>query len=200
VAGLQAIATAKRLGAIVEAFDVRPAAMEQIKSLGATPLAVEAPTQDAETAGGYAKEMSEEFKKKQKQLTADHCKSNDVVITTALIFGKKAPILITAEMVEGMRSGSVIVDLAAEMGGNCELTEPGKTVTKHGVTIIGETNLPSTVPFHASQMFSRNLTVFLLAFSKEGVFAHNADDEILGGSVITHQGEVVNEMTKKAMS
>lgn len=199
VAGLQAIATAKRLGAVVEAFDVRPAAAEQIQSLGATALKVEAPSEDAETKAGYAKEMSKEFKEKQKQLTHDRCKANDVVITTALIFGKKAPVLITADMVKDMRHGSVIVDLAAEMGGNCELTQPGKTVVKHGVTLIGELNLPATMPVHASQMYSRNLTSFVLEFTKDGTFAIDMEDEIIQGALVTHEGKVVHELTAKAM-
>ena len=199
VAGLQAIATAKRLGAVVEAFDVRPAAAEQIQSLGATALKVEAPAEDAETTAGYAKEMSTEFKEKQKQLTHDRCKANDVVITTALIFGKKAPVLITEDMVKDMRRGSVIVDLAAEMGGNCELTEPGKTVVKHGVTLIGELNLPATMPVHASQMYSRNLTAFVLEFTKDGAFALDMEDEIIQGALVTHEGKVVHELTAKAM-
>ena len=199
VAGLQAIATAKRLGAVVEAFDVRPAAAEQIESLGATSLSVDAVTEDAETAGGYAKEMSDAYKQKQVELTHARCKANDVVITTALIFGKKAPILITEAMVKDMRLGSVIVDLAAEMGGNCELTEPGKTVVKHGVTIIGETNLPATMPVHASQMYSRNLTSFVLEFTKDGAFNLDMEDEIIKGAMVTHGGEVVHELTKKAL-
>lgn len=200
VAGLQAIATAKRLGAVVEAFDVRPAAAEQIESLGAKALKVEAMAADAETKGGYAKEMTAEDQKKQKTLTHERCKANDAVITTALIFGKKAPVLITAEMVRDMREGSVVVDLAAEMGGNCELTEPGRTVVKHGVTIVGELNLPGTMPFHASQMYSRNLAAFVLEFTKDGQFNLDLEDEIISGALVTHQGEVVNEMTKEALS
>lgn len=200
VAGLQAIATAKRLGAVVEAFDVRPAAREQIESLGAKSLQVESVQQDAETSGGYAKEMSDEFKKKQEQLTSDRCAENDVVITTALIFGKtKAPTLITEDMVKRMRPGSVIVDLAAEQEGNCELTEPGKTIEKHGVTIIGELNLPSTMPVHASEMYARNLATFVLEFTKEGTFTLDLEDEIITGALITHDGKVVNEMTSKAL-
>ncbi len=199
VAGLQAIATARRLGAVVQAFDVRPAASEQIESLGAKSLKVEAPTEDAETKGGYAKEMSKEFQDKQKELTRDSCARNDVVITTALIFGKKAPVLITEEMVKGMKTGSVVVDLAAEMGGNCELTEPGSTVVKHNVTIIGELNLPASMPVHASQMYSRNLTSFVQEFWKDEQFNLDMEDEIIKGAMITHEGNVVNELTKAAL-
>lgn len=199
VAGLQAISTARRLGAVVEAFDVRPAAKEQILSLGAKALEVPADTSDAETKGGYAKEMSREFQDKQKQLTHERCKANDVVITTALIFGKRAPTLITEAMVKDMKLGSVIVDLAAEQGGNCELTEPGRTVVKHGVTIIGELNLPATMPVHASEMYSRNMAAFVLEFLKDGAFQMKMDDEIIKGAMITHGGQVVNEVVKKAM-
>jgi NAD(P) transhydrogenase subunit alpha len=200
VAGLQAIATARRLGAVVEAFDVRPAVKEQVMSLGAKFVEVDAPSEDAETAGGYAKEVSEEFKKRQAAMTHEHCKANDVVITTALIFGKGAPELITEDMVKDMAPGSVIVDLAAEAGGNCALTEPGKTVVKHDVTIIGELNLPATMPVHASQMYSRNLTTFLLEFSEEGKFNLNREDEIIQGTLITHEGEIVHEMVKGAIA
>ncbi|MFQ5413549.1 MAG: NAD(P) transhydrogenase subunit alpha [Phycisphaerae bacterium] len=198
-AGLQAIATARRLGAVVEAFDVRPAAAEQIESLGATSLKVDAATEDAETKGGYAREMSDAFKQKQEQLTHDRCNANDVVITTALIFGKTAPTLITEAMVRSMRPGSVIVDLAAEMGGNCALTEPGATVVKHGVTIIGERNLPATMPFHASQMYSRNITAFVLEFTKDGAFNVDMEDEIIAGAMVTRDGKVVNDLTRNAM-
>ena len=198
VAGLQAIATARRLGAVVEAFDVRPAVKEQVKSLGANFVELEAGPESGETAGGYAKEMSKEFQERQKQLTHERCKANDVVITTALIFGKGAPELITEDMVRDMQPGSVIVDLAAEAGGNCALTEPGKTVVKHNVTIIGELNLPATMPVHASQMYSRNLTTFLLEFVKEGAFHLDRDDEIIQGALVTHDGQVVNEQVQKA--
>jgi NAD(P) transhydrogenase subunit alpha len=198
VAGLQAIATAKRLGAVVEAFDVRPAAKEQILSLGAKVVEVPVDTADAETKGGYAKEMSKEFQDKQNAVTHERCKVNDVVITTAQIFGKRAPVLITEAMVKDMRPGACIVDLAAEQGGNCELTESGRTVVKHHVTIIGETNLPGTMPLHASQMFSRNLAAFVLEFTKEGKFGMNLEDEIIKGAMITHDGKIVNELVRAA--
>ncbi len=198
VAGLQAIATAKRLGAVVEAFDVRPAAKEQILSLGAKVVEVPMDAADAETKGGYAKEMSKEFQDKQNAVTHERCKVNDVVITTAQIFGKRAPVLITEAMVRDMRPGACIVDLAAEQGGNCELTEPGRTVVKHHVTIIGQTNLPGTMPLHASQMFSRNLAAFVLEFTKDGKFNLNLEDEIIKGAMITHDGRIVNDMVRAA--
>jgi len=199
VAGLQAIATAKRLGAVVEAFDVRPAVKEQVESLGARFIEVEAPSEDAEDAGGYAREMSEAYKQKQSEAIARHASESDVVISTALIPGKPAPRLITAETVRNMRPGAVIVDLAAEMGGNCELTRPGEHVKEGGVTIIGPTNLPSSIPYHASQMFSRNVTSFILDISKDGRIDLDMDDECVAGTVITQNGEVVHTRVRELM-
>jgi NAD(P) transhydrogenase subunit alpha len=200
VAGLQACATAKRLGGVVEAFDQRPAVKEQVESLGAR--FVEVPTEEeAETKGGYAKELSEEYKKRQAELIRKHILKSDVVITTALIPGKRAPILITEDMVQSMKAGSVIVDLAADFGGNCELTESGKEVEKHGVLISGLTNLASTIPVHASQMFSKNVEKFLVHLSeKDGSkLKLEMEDEITYGSLVTHSGEVVHKMTKESM-
>jgi NAD(P) transhydrogenase subunit alpha len=182
VAGLQAIATARRLGAIVSATDVRKATEEQVKSLGAK--FVFADVADAATAGGYAKELSAEDKAKQAALVAEHIKGQDIVITTALIPGRPAPRLITAEMVKSMRPGSVIVDLAAEAGGNCELTKPDETVVAHGVTIVGPTNLPSSVPLHASQMFSRNLETLIKHLAPDGALALDENEEIVKAMLV----------------
>ena len=198
VAGLQAIATARRLGAVVEAFDTRPVVKEQVQSLGAKFLEIELGEQ-GEGTGGYAKELSEEAHKKEQELVGKHVKDADVVITTALVPGRRAPILVTADMVRGMRPGSVVVDLAAEMGGNCELTEPGQTVVREGVTIHGEVNWPSTVAFHASQLYSRNVSALLAHLSKDGVLALDIEDEITKGALITHEGQVVHGATKAAL-
>jgi NAD(P) transhydrogenase subunit alpha len=190
VAGLQAIATARRLGAVVEATDTRPAVREQVQSLGGRFVGVET-GESAEDAGGYAKELSPEFYRKQAELIAERCAAADVVITTALIGGVKAPRLVTAEMVRGMRPGSVIVDLAAEGGGNCELTRPGETVLEGGVTVCGPDNLPATLPWHASTLFSRNLAAFVLAFWKDGRFRIDLTDEIVRAALVTHGGKAV---------
>lgn len=198
VAGLQAIATAKRLGATVAATDTRKVVGEQVESLGAKFLTVQS-EEDAQTASGYAQELSQEFFQKQAELIARQCAANDVVITTALIGGVKAPKLITEEMVKSMRPGSVIVDLAAEAGGNCVLTEPGKTVIKHGVKIRGPLNLPSEMPLHGSTLYSRNLTTFVLEFWRDGKFDLDLKDEIIKGALITHQGQVVHEGARKAL-
>jgi len=187
VAGLQAIATARRLGAVVEATDTRPEVREQVQSLGARFVGVET-GESAQDAGGYAKELSAEFYRKQAELIAGRCAAADVVVTTALIGGVKAPRLITAGMVRAMRPGSVIVDVAAEGGGNCELTRPGETVVENGVTICGHDNLPSTLPWHASTLFSRNLASFVLAFWKDGRFRHDLDDEILRAARVASGG------------
>ncbi len=195
VAGLQAIATARRLGANVEATDTRPAVKEQVESLGARFVGVET-GESAETAGGYAKELSADFYKKQSELIAKKCAESDVVITTALIGGVKAPKLITEEMVRAMKPGSVIVDLASEAGGNCTLTEPGQRAVKHGVKICGPTNLPAEMPMHASLLYGRNLTTFVLEFWKEGKFNLNREDDIIKGALVTHDGEVVHEPTR----
>jgi NAD(P) transhydrogenase subunit alpha len=199
VAGLQAIATAKRLGAVVEAFDVRPVVKEQVESLGARFVIVEAPAEDAQDKGGYAKEMSEAYKQKQKETIHKHVKDCDVAISTALIPGKPAPKLITAEMVRDMRLGSVVVDLASEAGGNCELTRPGDNVVEGGVTIMGPKNLPATVPFHASQVFSRNLTAYLLNMLKDGQVVFKMDDEIVRDTLVTRDGQVVNPRIRQVM-
>ena len=189
VAGLSAIATARRLGASVEATDTRPAAKEQVESLGARFVGVDT-SEVAQDVSGYARELSEEFYGKQAELIADRCAASDVVITTALIGGVKAPKLITAEMVRGMKRGSVIVDVAAEGGGNCALTRPGETVVEGGVTIFGPLNLLADMPWHASTLYSRNLAAFVLAFWKDGRFTLDLTDEILRGALVTHGGEV----------
>ncbi len=189
VAGLQAIATAKRLGAVVEVSDVRPAVKEQVLSLGGR--FIEVPTDEAmETEGGYAKEASEEFLRKQREVVRKHVVEADVVITTALVPGKPAPKLISPDMVKEMRTGSVIVDLAAERGGNCELTEPGKTVVKEGVTIMGTLNIPGTVPFHASDMYAKNLHYVMQHLYPKGELNLDLEDEINAACMVTHGGEV----------
>ena len=190
VAGLQAIATARRLGAVVEATDTRPEVREQVQSLGARFIGVET-GEAAQDAGGYAKELSAEFYRKQADLIGGRCAASDVVITTALIGGVKAPRLITAEMVHRMKPGSVIVDVAAEGGGNCTLTRPGETVEERGVTICGPDNLPATLPWHASTLFSRNLASFVMAFWKDGRFLVDLEDEILRAALVTREGKVV---------
>ena len=199
VAGLQAIATAKRLGAVIRAYDVRPAVKEQVESLGAKFVEMELETEDSETSGGYAKAMDEDFYRRQREMMKEVVAESDVVITTALIPGKKAPILITEEMVKGMTSGSVIVDLAAEGGGNCELTKSGETIEAHGVQIIGIENLASTIPHHASQMYAKNLTAFLKILVDDGELNINMDDEIIRDTLLTYQGEVVNPRVKELL-
>jgi len=191
VAGLQAIATARRLGAVVEAFDVRKAVKEQVQSLGAKFVEVEG-VEDAQTQGGYAKEITDEDKRKQAAVLQKHIAKSDVVVTTALVPGRRAPTLITAEMVHGMRAGSVIVDLAAEQGGNCELCQPGLTVVENGVTIIGLTNLQAKVGVDASAMYSRNMEKLVVYLLRDGALAIDLDDEIAKGCVITHGGQVVH--------
>lgn len=199
VAGLQAVATARRLGAVLEVFDVRPAVKEQVESLGARFVDVPAVTEDAQDAGGYAKEMSEAYKAKQSEVIGKHVGESDIVISTALIPGKPAPILITGEMVSSMTNGSVIVDLAAEAGGNCALSRPGETVCEHGVTILAPKDLPSSVPYHASQMFSRNVGAFLLDLMKDGEIVLNKEDECVAGTLITEDGKVVHPRVREAM-
>jgi NAD(P) transhydrogenase subunit alpha len=192
VAGLQAIATARRLGAVVEAFDVRSAVKEQIKSLGAT--FVEIPNQEnLEDKGGYAKQVSAETLAKQQQLLHERAKVADFIISTAQVPGKPAPRLITKEMVADMKPGSVIVDLAAESGGNCELTRAGQTVFVHGVTILGPTNLPATMPLDASRMFARNLANFILEITSEKGFTMDWKNEIFAGTCVTHDGEITRK-------
>ena len=198
VAGLQAIATARRLGAVVRAFDVRPAVKEQVESLGAKFLEIEA-IEDAETAGGYAKELSEEQNKRIRELTHEAAKDADVIITTALIPGRPAPLLITEEMVRDMRPGSVVVDLAAEAGGNCALTKPGEDVTVGGVRILGPVNLASTMPTHASQMYSKNVTTFLNHILEEGNLKLDFDDEITSDTCITRDGNITHVATRSAI-
>ncbi len=198
VAGLQAIATAGRLGANVTATDVRPEVKEQIESLGAKYVGIEL-KENASAGGGYARELSEEDKLRQRELLAEQCAAVDIVITTALIGGVFAPKLITAEMVSRMRPGSIIMDLGADGGGNCELSRPGETVITNGVKIIAPLNLPSTMPTHASLLFSRNLTAFIQAFTKDKTFQLDLSDDIQKGSVITHGGEVLNSRTKEAL-
>ncbi len=195
VAGLQALGTAKRLGAIVEVSDIRAAVKEEVLSLGGKFLEVEG-AEDMQDAGGYAKEASEEFLKKQKELIFKHITEADIVITTALVPGKKAPVLVTEEMVKNMKPGSVVLDMAVEFGGNCEVSEKGKIVKKHGVTIIGEPNLPSLVPTHSSDMYSKNILALIQHIGKEGKVELNLEDEIVKGSLITHNGEVFNQRIK----
>jgi proton-translocating NAD(P)+ transhydrogenase subunit alpha len=195
VAGLQAIATAKRLGAVVTATDVRSATREQVESLGGKFVMVdEAAMKDAETSGGYAKEMSDDFKRRQAQVVADHIQKQDIVITTALIPGKPAPVLVTEEMVKSMKPGSVIVDLAAEAGGNCALTEPGKVVVKHGVKMVGHFNVPGRLPKDASALFARNVFNFLAPHVDKETKSFNFkwDDETVQGTLVTRDGKVVN--------
>jgi NAD(P) transhydrogenase subunit alpha len=199
VAGLQAIATAKRLGAVVSAYDIRPAVKDQVTSLGAKFVEMELDTGDAEDKGGYAKAMDEEFYKKQREMMNKVVAENDVVITTAAVPGKKAPILVTEEMVKGMAPGSVVVDLAAERGGNCDLTKPGETVQVHGVSIMGPLNVPSTVPYHASQMYSKNITTFFQNLVKEGAIELNMEDEIIADTMVTKGGDVVSARVKELL-
>jgi NAD(P) transhydrogenase subunit alpha len=197
VAGLQAIATARRLGAVTSAYDMRPAAKEQVLSLGGRFVELPIEAKDAQDARGYGTAQGEEFYRKQRELLGDAVAANDVVVTAAVIPGKKAPILVTKEMVARMLPGSVIVDLAAERGGNCELTRAGETVIEHGATIIGQTNLASTVPYHASQMYARNLTAFLLNLVKDGKFQFNEADEIHRETLLTRDGEIVNPRVRE---
>src|SRR5712692_6772191 len=198
VAGLQAIATARRLGAVVSAYDVRPAVKEEVQSLGATFIELALETQEGE--GGYAKEQSEEFLRKQRELIGEHVAKSDVVITTAAVPGRRAPLLVTGDMVKGMRPGSVIVDLAADTGGNVELTKAGEDVEVGGVTIIGTRNVPSTMPLHASQLYARNVANLLLHLVKDGAIVLDFEDEITKGCCVTHGGEIVNERAKQLLS
>jgi NAD(P) transhydrogenase subunit alpha len=199
VAGLQAIATAKRLGAVISAYDVRPAAKEQVQSLGARFVELPLETQDAQDARGYAKAQEEAFYAKQRELLGRVVAESDAVITTAVVPGKKAPVLVTAEMVKGMAPGSVILDLAAERGGNCELTQPGETVVQHGVTLIGKINLAAGVPHHASQVYARNLTSFLANLMKDGKVRPPESDDIIRDTLLTQDGEVVNARVRELL-
>lgn len=199
VAGLQAIATARRLGAVVWGYDVRPAVKEQVESLGAKFLELQLGEKDLEDRGGYARQLSAEAQQRQQQWLADQTKEFDAVITTALVPGKPAPRLITKETVQRMRPGSVIVDLAAEAGGNCEMTQPGRTVEVNGVVVHGPLNLPSTIPVHASQMYARNVSNFVIQLIKEGALHFDLDDEVQRGPLITHEGVVVHEAARAAV-
>ncbi len=199
VAGLQAIATARRLGAVVSAYDIRPATKEEVRSLGARFVELPLEAADAEGRGGYAKAQDESFYRRQRELLARVVAESDVVITTAMVPGRKAPVLITAEMVASMKPGSVIVDLAAERGGNCELTRAYETIVGHGVTVIGEVNLAGSVPHHASQMYARNITAFFLHLAKSGALELNLDDEITRDTLVTRGGEVVHPRVREAL-
>jgi len=199
VAGLQAIATAKRLGAQVEASDVRPEVKEQVESLGAKYIEVKSNDDEGVGEGGYAKETSDDYKRKQQELLADHISKSDIVVTTALIPGRPAPILIPEDMVKRMQSGSVIMDLAAENGGNCELTEPGQIVTKHGVIIDGTTNIPGTVSFHATELYAKNVNALVTHIYNKENLNLNMEDEITEGSLYLYNGEIVDERTKEAL-
>lgn len=200
VAGLQAIATAHRLGALVQAYDVRPAVKEQVESLGAKFVELELKTEESEDSGGYAQTMDEEFYRRQREMMARVVAESDVVINTAVVAGRKAPMLINKEAVQGMNWGSVILDLAAEGGGNCELTRPGEKVEYNGITILGPTDLPSTVAYHASQLYARNVAAFLHNLVKEGQLDLNLEDEIIRDTLLTYQGEVVNPQVRELLT
>jgi NAD(P) transhydrogenase subunit alpha len=193
VAGLQAIATARRLGAVVEGYDVRAAAGEQVKSLGATFLEVDLGGIKTEDAGGYAVELSDEAMNRGRALIAEHARQADIIITTAQVPGRRAPLLITEQAVEGMKRGSMVIDLAGATGGNCALTKADETVERNGVTIIAPTNLAATVPVHASQLYSRNVTAFLSPMIKDGQLQIDLNDDVVGPSCVTHDGQVVNK-------
>lgn len=197
VAGLQAIATAKRLGAVVEAFDIRPAVKEQVESLGAKFVEVPDLDEDTETKGGYAKELSEDKQERQRQVIHEHAKKSDIIITTALIPGKPAPKLVTEQMVHDMHPGSVVVDLAAEQGGNCELTEAGKTIEVNEVKIAGPLNIASSMAYHASQLYSKNMMALLEHLLEEGEPQFDFEDEITLNTTITHRGEIISPMLKE---
>ena len=199
VAGLQAIATAKRLGAQVEAFDVRPEVKEQVESLGAKFVEVETENEEGVGEGGYAKETSNDYKEKQQALLKEHISKSDLVITTALIPGKPAPLLISSSMVEAMKKGSVIIDLAAENGGNCQDTVTGEVKTINGVTIDGTLNFPSTMQVHSSQLYAKNISTFISHMTNEGAIEIDMDDEIISGSIFTHQGKIIHEPTHQAV-
>ena len=199
VAGLQAIASARRLGAKVEAYDVRPAVKEQVESLGASFVDLPLDTAGSEDAGGYAKAQDEAFYARQREMMGRVVAGSDVVITTALIPGRPAPVLVTDEMVAGMTPGSVVVDLAAERGGNVEPSRPDEVVTAHGVTVLGPTNLPSTVPYHASQMYARNVSALLLHLVRDGAVALDPDDEITAGTLVSRDGEVVHPRVRELL-
>jgi len=200
VAGLQAIATARRLGAVVESYDVRAAAGEQVRSLGATFLEVDLGGLKTEDAGGYAVELSEEALQRGRDLIAEHAKTADLIITTAQVPGRRAPLLMTEEAVNGMKRGSAVIDLAGSTGGNCALSKPDEVVERNGVTILSPTNLAATVPVHASQLYSRNVTSFLSLLIKDGELSIDMNDDVVGPSCVTHQGQVVNSRVAAALS
>ena len=200
VAGLQAIATAKRLGAVVSGYDIRPVVREQVESLGAKFVELDLRTEGSEDEGGYAKAQDEAFYTRQRELMGDVIAEHDLVISTAAIPGRKSPVLITKEMVQKMRPGSVIVDIAAERGGNCELTRLDETVEVNGITILGPGNLASSIPYHASQMYAKNIaTFFKNLFNKEGEFDLNLDDEVIAETLITRDGKIVNKRVQEAL-
>jgi H+-translocating NAD(P) transhydrogenase subunit alpha len=199
VAGLQAIATAKRLGAVVSGYDIRDVVKEQIESLGARFVVLDVQAGSAEDKGGYAKAMGEDFYRRQQKALGNVLAEQNVVITTAAVPGRKAPVLITAEMAARMAPGSVIVDIAAERGGNCELTRAGEVVEENGLRILGPVNLPSTIPYHASQMYAKNIATFLKYLVKDGKLALNRDDEIVRETLVTHAGEVVHAKVRELM-
>lgn len=201
VAGLQAIATAKRLGAIVHAYDVRPEVKDQVKSVGGEFVELDLATDNASGGGGYAKEQSEDFLTRQRELMAEYVRASDIVITTAAIPGRRAPVLVTASMLEGTKPGSILIDLAAETGGNCELTRAGEDVETAGMTIVGPTNVPSSLPFHASQLYARNISALVLHLTGEGgALTVNLEDEITAGCVVCHEGKVVNSRVSDAIA
>jgi NAD(P) transhydrogenase subunit alpha len=200
VAGLQAIASARKLGAVVQAYDVRPACKEQVESLGAKFVQLQLNSDSAEGQGGYAKAMDEEFYRRQRELLTNVVSQSDVVITTAAIPGKPSPRLVTADAVRQMSAGSVIIDLAAERGGNCELTQADKRTIEGGVTILGPTNLPSEVPYHASQMFGNNVVKFLLNLLKAGQLNLNLEDDIIRETLVTHEGRVFNSRLQEILA
>ncbi len=200
VAGLQAIATARRLGAVVSAYDLRPASKEQVQSLGGRFVELPLEAKDAQDAGGYAKAQDEDFYRRQRELLGKVIAESDVVITAAVVPGKKSPVLVTGEMVAGMAPGSVLVDLAAERGGNCELTKAGEKIIEHGVTIIGWFNLAAGLPYHASQMYAKNITTFLLYMMKDGKLQLNMEDEIIRSTLVTRNGEIVNPRVREVFA
>lgn len=197
VAGLQAIATAKRLGAVVESFDIRPEVKEQVESLGATFVEVPLEEEETQSKGGYAKELSKSNQERQREVIHEHVKKSDIVITTALIPGKPAPLLVTKAMVDDMKPGSVVVDIAAEQGGNCEVTEPGETINHNGVLVAGPLNIPSSLAFHASKLYSKNLLSLLDLLIEEGKPNFNFEDEIILNATITNNGEIVSPFVKE---
>lgn len=199
VAGLQAIATARRLGAVVQAYDIRPAVKEEVISLGAKFVELDLKTSEQGQSGGYAQEMDEDFYRRQRELMGKVVGESNVVITTAAVPGKQAPVLVTTDMIRKMAPGSVVIDLAAEQGGNCELTRPNETIVEHGVTIVGCVNLPATIPYHASQMYAKNMATFLKNLVRDGEVQLNQEDEIICDTLVTHGGDVVNSRVRELL-